>query len=93
MPYNKIDAKDRFYKLLTINKLDELKDIIKDEPMVEEYENKLIEYSKKTENEEENMIEAMDKFFMEQEAYEMGEEKGIEKNQHNIVLNMYKDKV
>jgi len=89
MPYNKIDTKDRFYKLLTINKLDELKEIIKDEPMVEEYDNKLIEYSKKTEKEEENITEAMDKFFMEQEAYEMGEEK----KENDIVLNMYKDKV
>ena len=89
MPYNEIKEKERFYKLLTINKLDELKEIIKDEPMVEEYDNKLIEYSKKTEKEEENITEAMDKFFMEQEAYEMGEEK----KENDIVLNMYKDKV
>ena len=94
MPYNKIKKRERFYKLLTINKINELNMIMKDEPLIEEYGNKLLEYSKEEKyiKEEEKMVEAINEYFLEQEAYNAGEKIGIEKNQNNIVLNMYEEK-
>ena len=42
------------------------------------------------------MTEGMERYFIEQQAYEMGEEKGInigiEKEKNNMVLNMYEEK-
>ena len=99
MPYNEVKEKERFYKLLTITKIEDLNKIVKDEPLTKEYINKLIKLCKdeKYLKEVEDMTEGMEKYFLDQQAYEMGEEKGInigiEKNQHNIVLNMYKDNV
>ena len=101
MPYNKVKKRDRFYKLLTIDNIVELEKMVKEEPLIKDYANKLKELSKDEKYKEEIMTEAMDKYFMEMEAYEAGEERGIkqgieqgiEKNQQNIVLNMYEDKV
>ena len=36
MPYNEIERKDRFYKLLTITDKNELDQIVKDEPLTKE---------------------------------------------------------
>ena len=97
MPYNKVKKRDRFYKLLTINNPDELELMLKDEPLISEYINKLKILCKDNKYKEENMTEAMDRYFMEMEAYEVGEllgiEKGIEKNQQNVVLSMYEEKM
>ena len=38
------------------------------------------------------MTEGMERYFLDQQAYEMGEEKGIEKRDNDIVLNMYEEK-
>ena len=42
------------------------------------------------------MTESMDRYFMEMEAFDAGEqsgiEKGIEKKENDIVLNMYEEK-
>ena len=43
------------------------------------------------------MTESMDRYFMEMEAFDAGEqsgiEKGIEKEKQNTVLNMYEEKM
>ena len=39
------------------------------------------------------MTESMDRYFMEMEAFDAGEQSGIEKEKQNTVLNMYEDKV
>ena len=79
--------------------------MLKDEPLIREYVNKIKILSKDNKYKEEIMTEAMDRYFMEMEAYEAGElsgveqgiekgiEQGIEKNQQNIVLSMYEEKV
>ena len=95
MPYNEVKEQERFYKLLTITKIEDLNKIEKDEPLTKEYIKKLIKLCKNEKyiKEVEIMTEGMERYFLDQQAYEMGEEKGIEKNQHNIVLNMYKEKM
>ena len=97
MPYNEIKKRDRFYKLLTIDNNEELELILKDEPLIEEYVNKLKILSKDEKYKEEIMTESMDRYFMEMEAFDAGElqgiEKGIEKEKQNTILNMYKEKM
>ena len=39
------------------------------------------------------MTESMDRYFMEMEAFDAGEQSEIEKEKQNTVLNMYEDKV
>ena len=63
MPYNEIKEKERFYKLLTITNVEELDKIEKDEKYMKEEAN--------------IMTEVIERYFIEQEAYEMEEEKGI----------------
>ena len=96
MPYNEVKKRDRFYKLLTINNIYELELMLKDEVLIKEYVNKLKRLSNDSKYREDIMTEAMDKYFMEMEAFDAGEqigmERGIEKNQQNIVLNMYEEK-
>ena len=92
MPYNEVKKRERFYKLLTIYNEKELDKILEDEPLIEEYANKLKNLSKDEKYREGIMTEAMDRYFMEMEAYDAGEQSGIEKNQHNIVLSMYDEK-
>ena len=94
MPYNEIKEQERFYKLLTITKIEDLNKIVKDEPLTKEYINKLIKLCKdeKYLKEVEIMTEGMERYFLDQQAYEMGEEKGIEKRDNDIVLNMYEEK-
>ena len=97
MPYNEVKKRDRFYKLLTINNTKELELMLQDEPLISEYVFKLKTLSKDSKYKEDIMTEAMDRYFMEMEAFDAGEqigmERGIEKNQENVVLNMHKDKV
>ena len=97
MPYNEIKKRERFYKLLTIDNEEEIDKFIKDEPLIEEYAFKLKILSKDEKYKEEIMTEAMDRYFMEMEAFDAGEqsgiEKGIEKEKQDTVLNMYEDKV
>ena len=97
MPYNEIKKRERFYKLLTIDNKEELDKILEEEPLIEEYVNKLKILSKNNKYREEVMTEAMDRYFMEMEAFDAGEqsgiEKGIEKEKQNIILSMYEDKV
>ena len=101
MPYNEVKKRDRFYKLLTINNNKELEKILKDEPLIEEYVKKIKELSQDKKYKEVIMTEAMDRYFMEMEAYEAGEYFGVEKGivkgenkkEQDIVLNMYDNKV
>ena len=92
MLHNEVEKRDRFYKLLTINNLDELNLMLKDEPLIEEYVFKLKMLSKDSKYKEEIMTEAMDRYSMEMEAYEAGELSGIEKKENDIVLSMYEEK-
>ena len=101
MPYNEVKKRDRFYKLLTIDNNKELEIILKDEPLIEEYVKKIKELSRDKKYREVIMTEAMDRYFMEMEAYEAGEYlgmekgigKGIEKEKQNTIMNMYKEKM
>ena len=63
MSHNEIKEKERFYKLLTINNVEELDKIVKNEKYMKE--------------EVEIMTEVIERYFIEQETYEMEEEKGI----------------
>jgi len=89
MPYNEIKKNERFYKLLTINNKEDLLEFTKDEPLLETYVNKLIEYSKNNKIKEENMSQAEEDYFIAREDYEVGVEDGIEQKERSIVLNMY----
>ena len=67
--------------------------MLKDEALIKAYVNKLKRLSNDSKYRENNMTEAMDKYFMEMEAFDAGEQIGIEKKENDIVLNMYEDKV
>ena len=95
--HNNIVSNEKLYKLLTINNEKELDRILDDEPLIEEYANKLKNLSKDEKYREGIMTEAMNRYFMEMEAFDAGEqsgiEKGIAKKENDIVLSMYEDKV
>ncbi len=48
--YNDVTDGEKLYKLLTIDDEDELKSIVKNEPLLEDYYSKIVELSKKEEN-------------------------------------------
>ena len=91
--YNKIDTKEKFYKLLTINKTSELLEFTKNEELLKEYASKLIEFSKDEKYMEEIMTETMERNLREFEIYTFGEETGIEQTQKEMIIRMYKDNI
>jgi len=97
--YDKVDIRDKLYKLLTIKDKKELNYLTKNEKLLNKYSKKLIDLSKKDEYVEEIMSEEIEEFLEKHMAYrgglndgiEQGIEKGIEKTQQEIVLNMHNE--
>ena len=92
--YNKIDTKEKFYKLLTIDNKKELIEFSKEESLLKEYVEKLIKISKN--RKEENMTELMEENILREESYHFGKEdgikEGIEQKENDIILNMFNNK-
>ena len=99
--YDKVESFDKFYKLLTIDNKEELDSVIKDEALLKNYSNKLIDLSSKKDYEEDIMDEIIEINVAKQTGYlegleegrEVGLEEGILANQKEIVINMYNDGV
>ena len=91
MPYNEVKKSERFYKLLTIDNMDDL-DNFRSIKQLEGYLNRLIEFCKDSKYKEDIMTEEMDRYFMEMDAFDAGIDKGIEQEKKNIVLNMFNKK-
>ena len=89
--YDKLDVKDKLYKLLTISDKDDLLDLTKDEKMLNRYSKKLIELSSNYNYVEGIMSEEMELFIEQHTMYRNGLKRGIEENQKEVVLNMHKD--
>ena len=75
---------------MTIDNKDDLLEFTKDEPLLKEYADRIIQLNEgsdviMTETMEENILRAV--------SYEYGFDEGIEKNQTDVVENMYKDNI
>ena len=100
MPYNEVNKKEKFYKLLTIDNKNDLLKFTKNESLLEGYVHKLIEYSKDEKYKEGIMTEAMDRYLRESEFFNAGEEYGLERGierggeqkERDVVLAMNNDK-
>ena len=101
LSYNQIKKDEVFYKLLTIDNYDDLINFTKDNHLLTRYVNDLIKYSK-TEKEEDNTMDiGIEQHFRDEAIYDLIEErgieksieKGIEKKNRDIVLNMFNDSV
>ena len=107
--YDKLDVKDKLYKLLTIKNKDELLKITKQEKMLDRYSKKLIDLSSDDNYVEGIMSEEMEEFIEQHTMYrnglkegisqgiekgiEQGIEQGTQEKQKEIILNMFNDKV
>ncbi|MBQ8892432.1 MAG: hypothetical protein IJ068_06200 [Bacilli bacterium] len=93
--YNKIDTNEKFYKLLTINNLKDLKEFTRDELLLTEYVDKLIKLSKDNKYEEDVMTETMEENLRNFELYsaceDIGYEKGIVQKQNELIMEMYQN--
>jgi len=91
--YDKLDVKDKLYKLLTIKEKDELLKIVKEEKMLDRYSKKLIDLSSDDNYVEDIMSEEMEEFIEQHTMYRSGLKEGIEQGtqekQKEIVLNMF----
>ena len=95
--YDKLDTSDKFYKLLTVSDSKELNEIVDGEHLLGRYTSKLIKYSNDEKYKEAIMDEIIEKNALMQEKYLSGlydgMEQGIQENQKDIVINMYKEKI
>ena len=95
--YDKLDTSDKFYKLLTVSDSKELNEIVDGEHLLGRYTSKLIKYSNDEKYKEAIMDEIIEKNALMQERYLSGlydgMEQGIQENQKDIVINMYKEKI
>ena len=95
--YDKLDTRDKFYKLLTVSDSKELNEIVDGEHLLGIYTSKLIKYSNDEKFKEAIMDEIIEKNALMQERYLSGlydgMEQGIQENQKDIVINMYKEKI
>ena len=76
--YDKVESFDKFYKLLTIDNKEELDDVIKDETLLKNYSNKLVDLSSKKDYEEDIMDEIIEINVAKQTGYLEGLEEGRE---------------
>ena len=99
--YDKVDERDKLFKLLTIKSKEELKKLIKTEKLLKNYSNKIIDLSGNEKYSEALMDEIIEENVAKQTAYlvgyddgkEEGIKEGILENQKEVVLNMHKDNV
>ena len=102
--YDKVKELDKFYKLLTVDNKEDLDNIIKNEDLLKNYSNKLIDLSSNKDYVEGIMDEIIEENVAKQTAYLLGEQSGLERglergieqgilqNQKEIVINMYNKK-
>ena len=89
--YDKVNNLDKFYKLLTINNQEDLDSILREENNLKYYGNKLKDLSSNKEYTEAIMDEIIEENVAKQTLYILGNQDGIEQNQQEIVMNMYKE--
>ena len=101
--YDKVNQLDKFYKLLTIDNKDDLDKVTKEENLLKNYSNKLIDLSSNEKYVEDIMDEIIEENVAKQTAYLLGEqsgiekgieqgiEKGIQEKQNEVVINMHKN--
>ena len=107
--YNEVMKYEKFYKLLTITKEEELEEIVKHEPLLTTYFERLKIFSREEEKYMYALNPALEQRLFDMSVYQDGLEDGIEQgiqtgiqtgiqqgilqNQKEMVLNMYNDKV
>ena len=94
--YNLIDTNEKFYKLLTIDNKDDLLEFTKDEPLLKEYVDRIIQLNEgsdeiMTETMEENILRAVSYEYGFDEGEKKGISQGIAKKETDVVENMYKE--
>ena len=97
MPYNEIKENEKFYKLLTIDNYNDLKEFTKDNKLLDRYISDLIKFSKDNEDEEDkNMDIGIEMHFRDEAIFDAGEAKGLAKGletkERDVVLTMYEEK-
>ena len=83
--YDKVDVKDKLYKLLTVKNKKELNYLIKHEKLLNKYGNKLIDLSSDNNYVEEIMSEEIEEFVAMHEAYRSG----LVETKRETIINMY----
>ena len=101
MTYNEVKKYEKFYKLLTIDKYDELIKFAAGNKLLDRYISDLIKFSKNDREDDEKMDMGIELHFRDEAIYDLGEaqglkkgiEKGIERNKIEMIINMLNKKL
>ena len=99
--YNEINERELVWKLFTLNKKDDLEDLVKKEKMLNNYQKKIERLSKNKEycrmvwdERIEETLRKHDEYFNgKNEGIDIGITKGIEQNRTEMIINFYKNGV
>ena len=91
--YTDIKEEELVWKLFTLNKKEDLKKIVNQEKMLNNYQKKLERLSKSKEYCRMIWDERIDEKLRNHDAYETGKDEGIEQNKTEMIINLYNNKV